>query len=185
VPAVESNAKAADPAKAQIDKDNVGQLMAQHVEIEKNRLKEPSEKPAQIEDEAYGEVEKRITAPELEPERSSVAILSRKVKVRVEYCDSGNEAERQKSHSGQNAKCSRRPAELGLIIMRLGDSRFYRGESAPAPRALVGPVSSSSICFPECFPERGMVRFQVFGCPSEMELFSASCHAGDEIIDIL
>tara|TARA_B100000900_G_C20439603_1_gene658461 strand:- start:426 stop:632 length:207 start_codon:yes stop_codon:yes gene_type:complete len=68
--------------------------MAQYIEIEKNRLKEPGEKPAQIEDEAYGEVEKRITAPELEPERSFVASLSRKMKVRVEYCDSGNEAER-------------------------------------------------------------------------------------------
>ena len=43
--------------------------MAQHVEIEKNRLKELREKPAQIEEEAYGEVEKCVTTPELEPER--------------------------------------------------------------------------------------------------------------------
>ena len=30
-----------------------------------------------------------------------------------------------------------------------------------------------------------MVRLPVFSSPSEMELFSASCHAGGEIVDIL
>mgnify|MGYP001247619630 FL=1 len=71
--------------------------MAQHVEIEKNWLKELREKPAQIEEEAYGEVEKGVTTPELEPERSFAAGLSRNMEMGVEYCYSGNEAEGQKS----------------------------------------------------------------------------------------
>ena len=71
--------------------------MAQHVEIEKNWLKELREKPARIEEEAYGEVEKCVTTPELEPERSFAACLARNMEMGVEYCDSGNEAEGQKS----------------------------------------------------------------------------------------
>lgn len=159
--------------------------MAQDVEIEKNWLEEPCEKPAQVEEKAYGEIEERVTAPELKPEGSFTVGLSRNMEVRIEYCDSGNEAERQQCESSQNTEGSSQPAQLCLIVVRLCDGRFYRSEPTPAPRPLVSPMPRSSVCFAECFPKRGMAYLPVFSRSPEMELFSASCHADGEIVDIL
>ena len=111
---IQTNAEPAYPPQTEIDEDDMSQFVSQDVEIEKERLEEPGEKPTRIENKADRKIEKGTASPELEPEGDAGPGFTASVEMGVEDGNGGNEAEREQSKASQNAEGASEPSQLCL-----------------------------------------------------------------------
>ena len=102
----------------------------------------------------------------------------------IEEGDSGDETEGEEGKAGQDAEGSGGPAQLFLGIMGIRDCRLHGGEPPAAPRTLVRTLAGPPIGFAQGLAQGGAPDTAILARSSQMELFSTSCHAGNEIEDI-